>query len=764
VTQPIQLSAEKREEEARLCLDRKTQCESDIGFSEYVGRLRNWDIQWRGVIERENAPWDHASQYNPAVTFSRVEDVHALLFGAINNFNFFSLAASGRRDLSADVLRKRAQDWTDLLRWSLQNESNAISFLDRFVHDGLVYGSGYGYLPWLRDNRKIRSEFFVPDEIRSNRKLSDRSLIKRSLVGRIKGELSHKQSDDSHLTTFLDDDGEEKDARIWVDRENPYRPEGEPVLIIERDSLIYNAPRPRNLAPWEIVVPPNARDLQNTAHYWVIDHMTYDEVLSFRDRGIFNAISDDDMGMLEEHAKRTYPGLSPSSTIHDAVDEQRDAEFGLGKLTARTGQLEVIREYAFEDIDGDGYAESIVRFVTSYPKKHILLGRHRLEYLYPHGRRPEFSWHPFKLDYRYAGMGFPELLERAQLEANAFYQSRSDVLEIITKPGGMYDPMSGLAPEEIRYTPGVMVKARDPQRAFHPFAFSVDPGLLFREQSGIELQTERAIGSTDMGLGRGPTRPNAPRTLGGTALMVRQQQLRTNVYLTRLFYGSDEVSGGIQEFLLQYKEMYAALMPEEKEFRAIGTDELRKIQRSDLQGRFDFLIDFGEMQSNPQLQMQNATMRYQYSLNNPLIMQNPEAFWKITIDFLEATGMRNAARVLPSPSGGSHPPMSQDEEFNVLSKGIYVEPLPGDNHGEHLTKIMLLVQNEQQMAQMFSPSEVQLLERHAAKHIEMMNAAAMQQKSQGQIGPQGQAAMAGVRGPQETIASPIETEAGGMEQ
>jgi hypothetical protein len=105
--------------------------------------------------------------------------------------------------------------------------------------------------------------------------------------------------------------------------------------------------------------------------------------------------------------------------------------------------------------------------------------------------------------------------------------------------------------------------------------------------------------------------------------------------------------------------------------------------------------------------------------------------------------------------------MDQDQENEILAKGIYVEPLPGDNHGEHLQAIVQLGQDEMRLAQMFSPAEIQLLSKHAEKHMEMMNSAAMQQGA-GQ-GPQGQAAQAGVRGPQETIAPPIETEVGGAE-
>jgi hypothetical protein len=248
--------------------------------------------------------------------------------------------------------------------------------------------------------------------------------------------------------------------------------------------------------------------------------------------------------------------------------------------------------------------------------------------------------------------------------------------------------------------------------------------LLFREQSGIELQSERAIGSTDMGLGRGPTRPNAPRTLGGTAIVVRQQQLRSDVFLKRVMFGKGD-TGGVAEFLRQYKDLYQAFMPEEKEFRTLGTNEIRTVSRADLMGRFDFVVDFGPEINNPQLRLQNATLRYQTALTNPLIIQNPQAFWQITIDFLEATGMHNAGRTLPPPTGvEDRPIMPQEEELVMLSKGLYIDPVPSDDHGQHLAVIAQVLQDPMKLAQYFNANTLQLLNRHAQRHFQFFFAMA----------------------------------------
>ena len=752
-------NSEARREEARGVFDRKTDFERSSGWQGYVEKMKNFDVQWRGRMARANPPWLHASDYNPPLTFSKVEDLHAVIFGFYSSFDFFSVAATGKQGHQQEVMKDRAQMWSDLMRWSLQNETNAIAFLDKWLHDGEKYGAGFGYLPWLQLQRTMRTELYIPDEMKDDRRIADSTLIKAALRDRLlKGPTGDASGFD---ITFVDDDGEDKDAKAWVERDHPFKPEGEPVVMIERDVVYYDAPAPRVIPPWHMKVPAQSRCLQTARRFWVEDFMDFMEVEDLARKGIFNMISAEDLSNLRIRDNRRYPNMSSSGhTTDDAVDSRMDQEsIGLHKLQTRQNELKITYEYAFED------GKSIVRATTEEPHR-ILLMRHNVEFLYPHGRRPFFDWHYQPVDHRYNGMGICEILEGTQVEENAWSQSRSDVLEIVTKPGGMYNPMSGLAPDEIRWKPGMMVKVRDTQNAFNPFVFPVNPTQLLQEQQVNERHAESAIGSTDMGLGRGPTRPNAPRTASGTAIIVRQQQLRMDVILKRSMFGPGETTGGIKEFLLQYMGLYAAFMPEHKEFRALGTNEIRAISRADLQGRFDFVVDFGPDINNPQLQLQNAMLRYQNLIANPLVQRDLSGLWRVTTDFAEATGMRDAKQALRKPpEAEERPPMSQEEENNVLSKGIYIEPLVSDNHTQHIAEIQGLINDQSRLAQNFSPREMQLLERHLNRHMELMIASQMLQQQQqqggGNGGPPGGQGAQGVGVPQDIgTGAPQEIEAG----
>jgi hypothetical protein len=595
----IRTSKESRIQEAKEAYDRMYEFKTNSRFGEFCKRLSAWDVQWRSRVARDNKPWDHATNYNVPITFHKVEDVHAVIMSFLNNPNFFSVAAAGGA-IDQDTMRERSRLRTELLRWSLQNESCAQPFLDRFVHDGLTYGCGFGYLPWLILQRNMRSEEFLPDELRREKKMSDKDVLRLAMGPNLLKKRG--LGDGVFEVTFLDDDGEEKSGRAYIDREHPNRPKGEPVLILERDVTYFNAPDPRNIAPWDIMVPPDARDLQTATRFWVRDFVSIGDLRRLSRLAIFNAVSAQDITALEADIAKS--GGFSGRGDQDAVDEIRDQDFITQKIESRKDKLEIYYEYAMEP-DADGYQNSIVRAFTNI-RRPMLLMRQNVEYLYPHGRRPYFDWHMLPVDDRYYGMGIPEILEPTQNEANAYYQARSDVLEIITKPGGIYDPMSGLAPREIKYSPGMFIAVRDVDRAYRPFVFPTNPMPLFNEQAGVEAHAERVVGSTDMGLGRGSSRPNAPRTLGGTAILVRQQQVRMDVILRRLMYGRSVVGGGVSEFLRQYMDLYVALMPPEKEFRALGTGDVHKVQRADLQGRYDFVIDFGEEINNPQIRLQNA--------------------------------------------------------------------------------------------------------------------------------------------------------------
>ena len=737
-----------RDKEARAILARVEEFKSDSGWDQYVAKLMEYDLQWRGKLARTNKPWEHATDYNTHLTFSKVEDVHAVLFSFFATFNFFKAVpvSSSQGGHDREILRRKGEDQTELMKWSMANESNATGFLDRWIHDGVLYGAGFSQLDYMRDIREIRQEMEVPEGL-EDADLSDaKRVIEVTLGANLRSKSIGGNNDAGYTADFVDDDGEEKAGRFWVIDNHPFRQKGELVVIAQREAVMYDAPRSRVIPPWHALVPSHERGLQSAHKYWTIDTFNPDEVRSLASLNVFNALTREDIrqilreDVVLDDRDPEMPIPQGSGTLQlgdDRMDDQRDDTMATPRKNEYREKVthEVVFEWSFERDRKTGKRVSVVEATFVQPRP-ILAMKHRVEFLWAHGKRPHQDWHLFPADNRYNGMGVPEVIEGSQREQNALYQARSDILEIITKPGGLYASLSGLSPDEISYFPGMMIRSRNPQTDFRPFDFPVRPEFLFQEQVGHDREAERAIGATDLGLGR-QGQANAPRTLGGTAIAVRQQQLRSDVFLRRFMYGRDDLPSGLLEWLHQYRELLGRYMPDEKELLISGRNEIHVFSRQELQGRYVFMVSFDEEINNAQLRATNATVRWQALQGDPQIMQNPQARWHLIQDFMRNTGLPNGPVILPPPTpGDDRPDMTQEQEFSSMIAGVMINPKPTDNHEEHRQAIIALVQDPVALTQRgFTPRTVPLLAEHLRLHDQFMQAQA--QVSAGQVGQPG---------------------------
>lgn len=730
-----------REKMARGILARLEEFKSDSGWDQYAAKLIEYDLQWRGKLVRQNKPWEHASDYNTHLTFSKVEDVHAVLSSFFATFDFFKAvpvpSSSGESD--RELLRRKGEDQTELMKWSMQNESNAAGHIDMWLHDMVLFGAGYSQLDYLRDIREIRQEMDVPDELKDADIRNAKRILEVTLGANLRSSIGGN-NDAGYECDFIDDDGEEKEGRFWVMDNHPFRQKGQVVVISQREACLYDAPRSRIVSPWNFFVPAHEKGLQSANRYWTMDSFSPDEIKSLASLNVFNALTRQDIKALlredvtfdSDDEQPVHQGSGTLQMGDDRMDDIRDDTMATPRKNEYRDKVthEVVFEWAFER-DSRGVRVSTVKATFVSPRP-ILAMKHRIEFLWSHGRRPHQDAHLFPISDRYNGMGVPEVIEGSQKEQNAFYQARSDVLEIITKPGGLYAALSGLSPDEISFFPGMLIRTRNPATDYRPLEFSVQPNFLFQEQVGHDREAERAVGATDLGLGR-QGQANAPRTLGGTAIAVRQQQLRSDVYLRRAMLGRDDRPSGILEWLHQYRELLGRYMSDEKAVLISGRNEIHIFNRQELQGRYVFVLSFEEEINNPQLRATNATQRYQLLQTEPLLLQNPQARWHLVQDFMRNTGMQNGPVILPPPEpGADRPPKSQDQEFNDMVAGIQVDPLPGDDHQGHVQEITALVNDPVAMTTRgFTARTIPLLGDHLQKHNQFMQAQAAAQVPSG---------------------------------
>jgi hypothetical protein len=124
-------------------------------------------------------------------------------------------------------------------------------------------------------------------------------------------------------------------------------------------------------------------------------------------------------------------------------------------------------------------------------------------------------------------------------------------------------------------------------------------------------------------------------------------------------------------------------------FRVLGQDGSalfpEGISPEDLAGNYDSYMVLDSTAGSKQADRDVRNMVYQAMLTNPLMMQNPSGFWKLTADLIKSTGLYEDVEDIlgprpPSAQQGSDP----QEENNRMMQGEVVPVNDTDNVIEHL--------------------------------------------------------------------------------
>jgi hypothetical protein len=116
------------------------------------------------------------------------------------------------------------------------------------------------------------------------------------------------------------------------------------------------------------------------------------------------------------------------------------------------------------------------------------------------------------------------------------------------------------------------------------------------------------------------------------------------------------------------------------------------LERQDRDGRYDFSLIFATNVYSREAEKEKSLARYQLDLQNPLIMNNPAALWKVTKDAHEALGDPDFESLVPEPAGGDLP-INPKEEFTMLLHGDDIHVNPMDNDELHLLRHLKDIQD-----------------------------------------------------------------------
>lgn len=339
-----------------------------------------------------------------------------------------------------------------------------------------------------------------------------------------------------------------------------------------------------------------------------------------------------------------------------------------GKKDAREDNL-TARETFESDI--------VVRYI---PEMQLIVGLQDLKDLYPakKNRRP-FVESALVRDGSYWPPSFGEMLERIEQELSENHNLATKAGKLSVGPVIFYNPASGFDPDSFEYEPGMAIAIDDPNMV-KAFEMRADLNYPVVKEQTVLGYGERVTGVTDMNMGRSSDRPNAPKTARATLALLEEGDVRASLDMSVL----REDWGNIISHFWSLECMYA---PKSLFFRVAEDDAdglaLERggatLTEDDRTGTYDFDLKFATNVWSREQQKQDKLALYQLDLQNPLVINNPRALWKVLDGIHKAFGDDRFIDLVPEPPDMGLP-VNPKEEWTRLLQGedILVNPLDND--------------------------------------------------------------------------------------
>ena len=342
------------------------------------------------------------------------------------------------------------------------------------------------------------------------------------------------------------------------------------------------------------------------------------------------------------------------------------------------------------DVEKRSLSESdiVVRVIPDLAN--MVVGAQDLRKLYPAAPSPRpFVEAAYQYDGSYWTDGLVAQTINEEDEVRANHNLGTDAMELVISPPIGYKPGKGFEPKSFRYRPGDAIPMDNPGTDLVQLKIQVDLEPIAAKEQSVLSYAERKTGITDQNMGRASDRPNAPRTAAGQAMLMQAGNLRMTIDTTvlREDYAVIFQWFWLLEFMFADPETFFRVTEED----ANGLFDTGKggslLAKSERDGEYDFRLELATSVWSRAADKENTLARYQLDLQNPLIVQNPTALWKVTNDAHKALGDPNFSDLVPEPPTPDLP-LNPKDEWARLQQGesIYVNPM--DNDELHMIRHM----------------------------------------------------------------------------
>lgn len=367
----------------------------------------------------------------------------------------------------------------------------------------------------------------------------------------------------------------------------------------------------------------------------------------------------------------------------------------------------------------------VVRFIFDL---RLVVSIQSLEALYPtkKNRRPFVEASMIK-DGAYWSPGLAEMLIDLEDELRVNHNLATESAQLATSPTIFYRPASGLTPEKIRLEPGLGIPVDDPSRDVKVITLTANLEASTWKEQVVLGYGEKLTGMSDMQLGRASDRPNAPKTATQTVKLLEEGNVRISLDTKVLREDMSKILEHFWdlEYMFSSDQTFFRVTEEDANGLFSVNNGGSMLTTEDRDGRYDFRLQFANSVWSKEVKKEQALARYQLDLQNPLIVQNPLALWKVTQDAHEALGDPNFEDLVPKP-GVPDLPIDPKTEWVLMSEGedIHVNPL--DNDQLHLIRHYKDLKSAEVDTQ-GDPDAIKRLVQHYHDHILQLQQKKMQQ-------------------------------------
>jgi hypothetical protein len=477
----------------------------------------------------------------------------------------------------------------------------------------------------------------------------------------------------------------------WVRRTYPAKQDGRIVRL-----TAYEGPGFVPLWPDDLIVPgEDAETFHDFSHGIRRYRVTPDQLRLGATEGRYNQAAVE--GNWEKIVKLAREGRRREIQGEELHEEKDEAEGVIYDGGLSPGNSIVIHEwYGYwrmptgrrdvGEMNLKGRAKYESQLVSRYmPDLDLLVGTQDLMDLYPRmeKRRP-ITEAALTRDGSYHSPGFGELLEDIEDEGTANHNLFTQAGELAVGPVLFYKPSSGFKADSFRYSPGMAIASEDPS-GVKVMQMSANLEYPLAKEHQIFSYAERLTGQSDLSMGRGSDRPNAPKTYGGTVALIQKGNIRAALDTTVL---REDMAQIVQHnFRLEQEFLPPKIFFRVTESEARGLFPIKQggteITPEELAGNYDFDLRFATSEWSREADKERAVQIYLADMQNPLIATNPRSLWLVTEKFHRAMGDRNFGDIVAEPPDMGLPKHPR-EEWTMALQGEELQINPADDDRAHL--------------------------------------------------------------------------------